>query len=152
MLKRLNNNWHVRNIARYNQNNKVAKYLLDDGNPELVLADNRIKAVNRKRQDLSSRRNSEDPCTRQKFEGARKKHRNKNEEFFRENRNNIGRIKVAKNLLQQRINPPESAYNIPHFGDQEPCLYRHIAPFKIAHQFSYIHLETKHTMSIKAKK
>ena len=142
----MNNNWHVRNITNCNQRNKVAKYLLDDGNPELVIADNRIKAVNRKRQDLSSRRFSEDPCARQTIEGLRKKHRNRNEEFFGENRNNFRRIKVAKNLLLQRINPPESAYNIPNFGDQETCLYRHIAPHKIAHQFSYIHLETNITL------
>ena len=102
----------------------------------------RIKAVNRKRQDLSSRRFSEDPCARQINGGLRKKHRNKNDEFFGENKDNTRRIKVSKNLLQQRIDPPESAFNIPNFGDQETCLFRHLAPHKIAHRFSYIHLET----------
>jgi len=145
MLQHRSGLWHVKNTAKKRNINKskVGKFLHSESDPAYVLASDRIRAVNRKTRDLSSKIGSEEPRKKPEYGHPKPKSAgNKNSDFFGNKSGSECRIKVAKRLLGQRLEPPESAYSIPNFGDQEECVFRTLAPNKIAQRFSYIRLNS----------
>ena len=62
MLQHRSSLWHVKNFTHgFKLKNKASKFLYSESNPAYALASDRIKAVNRKKRDLSSKVGSEEP-------------------------------------------------------------------------------------------
>ena len=106
-----------------NRKSKVYNFMSVTSNAEHVGTDRRILAVNRKLADLKEAVSSNVPILRKAASdtsGPRiaSRAQSKKDFFGGEVKSKLADNKVKKELLQERIEPPSNAYNLPNFGHQ----------------------------------